>query len=670
MKNHLPFLIFLFWLPLYGHANSDIALLKKQLSEESDPKKRSEIYSLLSWKTFIDGQESHKSFSDSARITSQKHNYIDGMALYCFQEGGKFLLEYQNDKAEFMFNKTFDLIKTNQKHYLLPLVYLGLSWIDIEKDKLDEALKKLNLIDHFDLKDQPTTRLFLSVIKNQFYLKLGDLPLGKKHLREGLSILNSKKTQDEYSIIALLFFSKFLKTQDNEKAEKALLEGVKIANQMNFKLSKVLLCNEMALLNLKRQRFSDALYYSERVEKVSKHVHIKNALIVSILTQAEAHLSLNNISQGKRKLNQANTLVNQSNAHIFKTQIQLLYSKLYAKKKRFDQAFSSLSSYVLDQNKQVDTKNKKHIEVLSRVVQREKNSNLALKEEHIRDRSTIEKTTLYIVVFIVLLLASLLIAVFLYIRDKDSKRYNNKLKAEVEKQTYLLKQSNSDLEKFATMISHDLKGPLSFLLKSYDYIKTHIQETNDRVIQDYFEAMISSSKQMIALIDDLLVYSKAHSRKMVLAQVDTERLIDKIIGSIQTTTSKNDVEISYIDLPIIFSDESHLYMIFKNLIENAIKYNNSKIREVVVNYKKKLNHHQFSIIDNGIGIAGEDKAKVFEMHRRLKATEGFEGMGIGLATCSIAVSRLGGKIIVVPKQTKGTTIQFTIPINSINSNRQ
>ena len=426
MKSSLLFLILLFSLTLHGQTNSDISLLKKKLSNESDPKKRSEIYSLLSWKSFIHGEKDHKVFSD------------DEMALYHFQKGGKFLLEYQNDNAKSMFKKAVDLIKPTQKHYLLPFIYMGLIWIDIEEDKLDQVLKKMELVE-------------------------------------------------------------------------------------------------------------------------------------------------------------------------------------------------------------------------------------TLKEKQIKDKSTIKKTTLYIWIFIILLLASLLIAFFLYVRNKDSKRYNDNLKAEVLKQTSLLKQSNNDLEQFATMISHDLKGPLSFLIMSYDYIKTHIKETKDKVIEDYFEAMISSSRQMIALIDDLLVYSKAHSRKMVLTYVDTEKLLDKIIGSIQTTTNKDDIEISHLALPIIVSDESHLYMIFKNLIENAIKYNKSKIRKVEIDYKKKLNHHQFSVTDNGIGIDKENKDKVFEMHKRLKATEGFEGMGIGLATCSIAVNRLGGSIMVVPKRTQGTTIQFTLPIRSMNS---
>ena len=115
------------------------------------------------------------------------------------------------------------------------------------------------------------------------------------------------------------------------------------------------------------------------------------------------------------------------------------------------------------------------------------------------------------------------------------------------------------------------------------------------------------------------------------------------------------------ELPKIKFVPSLIERVFRNLIENGIKYNTSKKPEISVSVITKNKFHEFAISDNGIGIDKKDTDKIFGIFKRLHAKSEYSGTGIGLSVCKRIINKNGGEIWVESEPGKGSTFKFTIP---------
>ena len=113
-------------------------------------------------------------------------------------------------------------------------------------------------------------------------------------------------------------------------------------------------------------------------------------------------------------------------------------------------------------------------------------------------------------------------------------------------------------------------------------------------------------------------------------------------------------------LPTLSATPVRMFSLFKNLIENGIKYNQSQQPQIKINYKDKNSYHQFSVKDNGIGIPKEYHQAVFDLYKRLQTKKAYQGSGLGLSNCKKIVSSMGGTIWVESEGDHGSTFFFTI----------
>jgi light-regulated signal transduction histidine kinase (bacteriophytochrome) len=107
---------------------------------------------------------------------------------------------------------------------------------------------------------------------------------------------------------------------------------------------------------------------------------------------------------------------------------------------------------------------------------------------------------------------------------------------------------------------------------------------------------------------------------------------------------------------------THLQQLFQNVIGNAIKYRGHESPRVHVTAARQPGYWVFSIVDNGIGIAGEYHEHVFGLFKRLHTTLEYSGTGIGLAICKRIVEQYHGRIWVESELGKGSTFRFTLPV--------
>ena len=222
--------------------------------------------------------------------------------------------------------------------------------------------------------------------------------------------------------------------------------------------------------------------------------------------------------------------------------------------------------------------------------------------------------------------------------------------------------SNSELEKFAYIASHDLREPLRSLTGFAQLLQKRNQGQLTRESEEFIENIIQGAQRMNTLVSGLLEYSRIASGGKPFANVNLSDLIKKVQSDLKISIEENKAEFILFDLPDIYCDELQVRQLFQNLISNAIKFRSDKAPIIKISADKNDRHWLFKIEDNGIGIDMKFKDQVFQIFSRLHAQDKYQGSGIGLSVCKKILERHGGQIWLESTPGRGTTIFFTILI--------
>jgi signal transduction histidine kinase len=224
-----------------------------------------------------------------------------------------------------------------------------------------------------------------------------------------------------------------------------------------------------------------------------------------------------------------------------------------------------------------------------------------------------------------------------------------------------LERSNRDLEHFAYIASHDLQEPLRKVTSFADLLSRRYSGNLDDKAKSYFDFMVDGAKRMSTLINQLLAYSRLNTTGRDFAPVDCNELVRQVVESIQMAIDEACATLSIGNLPVVSGDQVQLAQVFQNLIENALKFRGPQPLTISIAAKIAANSWEFSVADNGIGIAPEHAERIFLMFQRLHAANEYSGSGIGLAMCKRIVERHGGHIRVEGTPGGGSTFIFTLP---------
>lgn len=230
---------------------------------------------------------------------------------------------------------------------------------------------------------------------------------------------------------------------------------------------------------------------------------------------------------------------------------------------------------------------------------------------------------------------------------------------ELDNKTKELARSNSELEQFAYIASHDLQEPLRTINSYLDLIEKRYHDKIDEEGKEFIHFVTDASKRMRTLIQSLLAYSRIN-RIQPFAIIDLKELMENVLENLHSSIEENKVTISFQELPNIYGDYVLIQQLFQNLIENAIKFRGSENPKVAISCIKKGAKFLFTIKDNGIGIKKENLGKLFVVFQRFHSQQEYPGTGIGLAICKKIVERHKGDIWVESEINKGTTFYFTL----------
>jgi PAS domain S-box-containing protein len=225
-----------------------------------------------------------------------------------------------------------------------------------------------------------------------------------------------------------------------------------------------------------------------------------------------------------------------------------------------------------------------------------------------------------------------------------------------------LERSNTDLERFALVASHDLQEPLRMVTSFSQLLARRYKGQLDERADEYLEFILSGTKRMAALIEDLLSYSQIVHSTEKGAAVDCSVLLDKVLESCRVTIEETGAVVTRDPLPTVNGDEGQISQLFHNLLTNALKYQKREVRpQVHVSAQRTANEWLFSFRDNGIGIAKEHLEQIFVIFKRLHKKTEYPGTGIGLALCQRIIEGRAGRIWVESKPGSGSTFYFTWP---------
>jgi PAS domain S-box-containing protein len=238
---------------------------------------------------------------------------------------------------------------------------------------------------------------------------------------------------------------------------------------------------------------------------------------------------------------------------------------------------------------------------------------------------------------------------------------SKKLQITLEKYTKDLEVSNTELENFAFVASHDLKEPLRMVNSYLRLLEIKLGNQLDEKTSKYIHYASDGANRMKILIDNLLQYSSVSSNKDPFIQLDLNEELNYIQLILKDTIENNNAGLYIHPMPKIIANKTLINELFVNILNNALKYRDEKDPIIEVGYKDDLDSYVFYIKDNGIGIKEEDFSKIFILFSRLHNKNTYSGTGIGLAQCKKIVEIHKGKIWLESEVGVGSTFYFSIP---------
>ena len=260
-----------------------------------------------------------------------------------------------------------------------------------------------------------------------------------------------------------------------------------------------------------------------------------------------------------------------------------------------------------------------------------------------------------------------LLGVVLVFRDISERRRVEKEieagRAELSRSNQALLRSNTDLERFAFAVSHDLQEPLRTIAS---FTQLLAREPSPARAAEYVDFIVRGVTRMNHLIRDLLEYSRITDGSIAAVQpVNLQEVLGEVLGNLQAQISETGAFVRADDLPVVAAHRSSMVQVLQNLVGNGIKYAGHQRPEVRIT-SEQCNSGDWvvHVRDNGIGFEMQYADQIFEVFKRLHGESEYGGTGIGLAICKRIIELHGGSIWVESVPGRGSTFSFLLPATS------
>ena len=229
----------------------------------------------------------------------------------------------------------------------------------------------------------------------------------------------------------------------------------------------------------------------------------------------------------------------------------------------------------------------------------------------------------------------------------------------LEEKNMQINRQKEELEQFAYIVTHDLKGPLINIENYGNLISKKYISLLDEQGRNFVNFIQKDSNRLQKMLDDLLEYIRLEDTKGQQI-ANPNKILDDIQDSLREKIEQSNAKLDYVSLPKIPMREIHLHIILNNLIKNALKFQKNGTPPLIkVSAQDKTNEFIFEIEDNGIGIKKEFQHQIFQIFKRLDNIN-YEGNGIGLSMCKKIINMYNGKIWLDSIPDVGSKFYFSI----------
>lgn len=229
-----------------------------------------------------------------------------------------------------------------------------------------------------------------------------------------------------------------------------------------------------------------------------------------------------------------------------------------------------------------------------------------------------------------------------------------------------LERSNRELNQFAYVASHDLKTPLRGIANLAQWIEEDLGEAMTVGAREHVRVLLSRVRRMESLIDGILAYARAGRGEGQREEIDVGHLVQEVRDLLSPPSGLFAVTVAP-DLPHVTAVRAPFQQVWMNLLGNAFKHARREGAEIHIGALDQGTHWEFSVADNGPGIAPQYHQRVFGIFQTLSSRDKLEGTGIGLATVKKLVEGEGGRVWVESQAGQGATFRFTWPKAPVHS---
>jgi signal transduction histidine kinase len=241
---------------------------------------------------------------------------------------------------------------------------------------------------------------------------------------------------------------------------------------------------------------------------------------------------------------------------------------------------------------------------------------------------------------------------------------------EVDSEQLILKakelaRSNSELEQFAYVASHDLREPLRMVRSFCTILDERYSKSLPVEAREYLNFAVDGAKRMQQMVDELLLLSRVGTGQYAILPCSLENVCNNAIETLKHSIEEKKIRISKCNLIEIHADRERLEQVLLNLIGNAVKFSRNDDAEIRITCEELDDGWIVRVIDNGIGIEPKHFERIFLMFQRLHPNNIYPGSGVGLALCKKIIQQHGGAIGVHSVPNQGSEFWFTLPRNNI-----
>jgi PAS domain S-box-containing protein len=267
--------------------------------------------------------------------------------------------------------------------------------------------------------------------------------------------------------------------------------------------------------------------------------------------------------------------------------------------------------------------------------------------------------------------------------EEALQRAHDELEKRVERRTAALAESNRNLEKevaersriaeelrmsaerlkiFAYSIAHDLKSPSIGIYGLARLLKKNLQGIIDEKEAGFCDRIMRASEHVASLVDAINLYIAAKETPLKIEEINMEEVFHMLRDEFSARLTVRGIELlEPNEIPLVRGDKIGLLRVFRNLIDNAVKYGGDGLTIVEIGYEKSGNFHHFTVRDDGVGIQAGESAEIFKLFQRQSASDKVEGTGLGLAIVKEIVEHHKGEVRVESGREGGTVFHLLFP---------